>query len=291
MAFKIYRSGNYFIINDTSTGEDILRQVRDNIRWEKKDDKYSFFLKSDLLQKNEDQFVKGSRDLKQLPFSDLYGPIDFSDTVDLSGTAWASQSVFDLYLEQWTGHICCSDLSVSSDEGNSATIGTDGLIYVPTAEGGIRGLPLVKGSNVTGTTAITISASLLIPAHTIVSDSVVKIEARAIRVSGTAATIVCQVYKNTTNSLSGATLIATYNPMTASNYISGISRNIFIDVSANQLTVMNGGATVPTDYVNTGTNTVVTFDETVDNYILFALQTTNAGDTGKIQFVHTTIHE
>lgn len=105
MAFKIYKSENYFIINDTSTGEDVLRQVRDNVRWEKKDSKYSFFLKSNLLLKNEDQFVKSSKDLKQLPFSNIYGPIDFTDTVDSTGTAWASESVLDTFLNKWTGYI------------------------------------------------------------------------------------------------------------------------------------------------------------------------------------------
>lgn len=105
MAFKIYKSENYFIINDTSTGEDVLRQVRDNVRWEKKDSKYSFFLKSNLLLKNEDQFVKSSKDLKQLPFSNIYGPIDFADTVDSTGTAWASEPVLDTFLNKWTGYI------------------------------------------------------------------------------------------------------------------------------------------------------------------------------------------
>lgn len=279
MSYKVYKSLNYFVVHDNSTSEDIIRQVRDLVRWEKKGTLYSFFYNTPNLTTSGNSIVR------------LGTVFDFSDLQDITGTAWASQSVFETYLEQWTGHICCSDLSVSSDEGNSATIGTDGLIYVPSSEGGIKGLPLVKGSNVTGTTAITISASLLIPAHTIVSDSVVKVEARAIRVSGTGGTIACQVYKNTTNSLSGATLIGTYSTLTGSNYISGMSRNIFIDVSANQLTILNGGATSATDYVNTGANTVTTFDETVDNYILFSLQPSNTGDTGKVQFVHTTIHE
>jgi len=278
MSYKVYRSQNYLVVQDTATSKDVIRQVRNLVRWEKLDGIYSFFWNTPNLTTVGNSIVR-------------LGVFNFSDLVDSTGTAWASESVLDLYLEQWTGHICCTDLSVSSDAGNIATIGTDGFIYVPTIEAGIKGLPIVKGSNVTGTTAITISASLLIPAHEIVADSVIKIEARAIRISGTAGTFACQVYKNTTNSLSGATLIATYNPMTFSNYISGMSRNIFVDVSANQMTVMNGGATVPTDYVNTGANTVIAFDETVDNYILFALQPSNTGDTGKVQFVHTTIHE
>ena len=142
MAFKIYKSENYFIINDTSTGDDVLRQVRDNVRWEKKDSKYSFFLKSNLLLKNEDQFVKGSKDLKQLPFSNIYGPIDFADTVDSTGTSWASESVLDVFLNKWTGYI------------HLETIGADASYNV------VNSTPTVLAS---GTIASGASADIPIP--------------------------------------------------------------------------------------------------------------------------------
>jgi hypothetical protein len=154
-----------------------------------------------------------------------------------------------------------------------------------------RTIDVVVGANVTGTTSSTLSASILIPANTLTQTSVIDIVWRAIRVSGTAGTIIVNAYKNTTNSLSGATLLATINTMTISNYISQGKRSAFVNTGTNQMTVLNSGATVADDYVNTGANTVITFDETVDNYLIFALQPANAGDTGLVQFAYATLYD
>lgn len=154
-----------------------------------------------------------------------------------------------------------------------------------------RTIDLVTGSNVTGTLTKTISASILIPANTLTATSVIEITWRAIRVSGTASTITVDAHINTTNSLSGATLLATINPMTASNYISQGIRSIFCNTSSNQWTVLNSGATTGNDYLNTGANSVLTVNEASDNYLIFAIQLANTGDTGLVQFAHATIYE
>lgn len=154
-----------------------------------------------------------------------------------------------------------------------------------------RTIDMVAGINVTGTTSVTSSASILIPANAITARSVIEITFRGIRVSGTASTIAVSMYVNTSNSLSGASLLATINSMTVSNFITGGKRSAFVDTSANQITVLNAGATTGDDYLNTGANTVLTFDETVNNYLIFAIQLSNSGDTGRIQFAHATIYD
>lgn len=154
-----------------------------------------------------------------------------------------------------------------------------------------RVIDLVQGVNVTGTTALTISASVLIPANTITSPSVVEVQSRAIRVSGTASTIAHSVYINTANNLTGATLLGSFLSMTVSNFYSQALRSLFINTTTNQLTVINSGATVADDYVNTGANTVITYDETQAYYIHFVLQPSNSGDTGLIQFGKVTLYE
>lgn len=154
-----------------------------------------------------------------------------------------------------------------------------------------RTIDMVTGSNVTGTTAKTLSASILIPANTLTATAVIELTWRAIRVSGTAGTITVDAHINTTNSLSGATLLATIPTLTVSNYISQGIRSIFCNTSSNQWTLMNSGAVVGTDYVNTGANSVLTVNEAVDNYLIFALQNSNSGDTGLVQFAHATIYE
>lgn len=154
-----------------------------------------------------------------------------------------------------------------------------------------RTIDMVTGSNVTGTLIKTISASILIPANTLTATTVIEITWRAIRVSGTNSTIAVDAYVNTTNSLSGATLLATINSMTASNYISQGIRSIFCNTSSNQWTVLNSGATTGNDYLNTGANSVLTVNEASDNYLIFALQLSNTGDNGVVQFAHATIYE
>ena len=154
-----------------------------------------------------------------------------------------------------------------------------------------RTIDLVTGTNVTGTTALTSSASILIPANTITATSVLEIQGRAIRVSGTASTIAFSIYINTANNLTGATLLGSFLSMTVSQYYTAGLRSLFINPSTNQLTVINSGATVADDYVNTGTNSVITYDETQAYYILFVIQLSNSGDTGLIQFGKATLYE
>jgi hypothetical protein len=64
-----------------------------------------------------------------------------------------------------------------------------------------------------------------------------------------------------------------------------------VNTGTNQMTVLNSGATVPDDYTSTGANSVITFDETVDNYLIFTIQPTNAGDTGLVQFAYASIYD
>jgi hypothetical protein len=154
-----------------------------------------------------------------------------------------------------------------------------------------RTIDMVTGVNVTGTLTKTLSASILIPANTLTAVSVIETTWRAIRVSGTAGTITVDAYVNTTNSLSGASLLAVITPLTVSNYISQGIRSIFCNTGTNQWTVLNSGATTNTDYVNTGVNSILSVNETVDNYLIYAIQLSNVGDTGLVQFAHATIYD
>lgn len=95
MSYKVYKSQNYFVVHDTSTSEDIIRQVRNLVRWEKKGTLYSFYYNTPNLTTVGNAIVR------------LGTAYEFADLVDSTGTAWVSQSALDLYLEKWTGHICC----------------------------------------------------------------------------------------------------------------------------------------------------------------------------------------
>ena len=95
MSYKVYKSQNYFVVHDTATNEDVIRQVRNLVRWEKKGTLYSFYYNTPNLTTSGNAIVR------------LGSVYEFSDLVDSTGSAWASQLSLDLYLEQWTGHICC----------------------------------------------------------------------------------------------------------------------------------------------------------------------------------------
>jgi len=134
-----------------------------------------------------------------------------------------------------------------------------------------------------GTLAVSKSASVLIPANSITQPTVLEVISRAIRVSGTGATIYHDFYINTTDSLTGATLLGTFNTITTSNTIGQGVRQLFIDTSVNQLSVIFAGVTIGADYINTLTSTI-TFNPANNYYIIFAVKLFNTGDTSRTQF-------
>jgi hypothetical protein len=144
-------------------------------------------------------------------------------------------------------------------------------------------LGIVTGTNITGTLAVSKSASVLIPANSITQPTVLEVISRAIRVSGTGATIYHDCYINTSDSLTGATLLGTFNGLTTTMTFSQGIRQLFIDTSVNQLSVVFAGATISTDYVNTLASTIA-FNPANNYYIIFAVKLFNTGDTSKIQF-------
>ena len=163
---------------------------------------------------------------------------------------------------------------------NSTSILGSGNISI----NGNPSLGIVQGTNVNGTTAMTKSATLTIPANTITAVSIVEIEARAIRIATTGVSFQFQVYINTSDSLTGATLLGAFITVANTNWFSQSRRSLFIDPSTNTLTCVNTGATVADDFVNTGTNGSIPFDETQTYYIIFALQPSGTSSTGRVQY-------
>ena len=154
-----------------------------------------------------------------------------------------------------------------------------------------RTIDVVTGTNITGTLTNSKSASILIPANTITGNSVIEIMSRAIRVSGTANTIYHQMYINTTDSLSGATLLGIFTTLSFSNYWGQGTREARILPGSNQMKIFNTGATIAQDYLSGVIASTVTFNETVDNYIIFAVQIFNVGDTAAVEVAKVVLYE
>jgi hypothetical protein len=171
---------------------------------------------------------------------------------------------------------------------NSASILGSGNL---TVSGGSPSLGIVNGTDVTGTTAMTKSASILIPANTITVNTILEIEARAIRVAVATGTIQFQVYFNTSDTLTGATLLGVFLTLSHSNWFSQGRRSLYINPSINTLVTINAGATVADDFVNTGANTSITFDETINNYLIFAVQPSSTASTSAVQYAFAKKYE
>jgi len=205
-------------------------------------------------------------------------PIDTDPTLSLnSDIVVPSQKAVKSYLAANYQPTLVSGTSIKTI--NSTSLLGSGNITI----NGNPSLGIVTGINITGTLAVSKSASVLIPANSITQNTVLEVLSRAIRVSGTGSTIYHDFYINTTDSLTGATLLGTFNPLTSTNTFGQGMRQLFIDTSVNQLSVVFSGATIGTDYVNSLTSTI-TFNPSNNYYIIFAVKLFNTGDTSRTQF-------
>jgi hypothetical protein len=173
---------------------------------------------------------------------------------------------------------------------NLTTTGTSGAatlvgatLNIPQYGGGSSANPSViamsvtDGSPVTGTTVDTISRILLIPANTFTNNGILEIITRGTRNVVGAAAVTFRVYTNTSASLTGATLIATSGTSGTGLAFNQIIRTTRIN--SNILTCLNSALTASTDYATSASITSVTFNTSVDNYLLFSCQLVNASDT------------
>ena len=142
---------------------------------------------------------------------------------------------------------------------------------------------LSVGTNVTGTTTVTISASSLLPANTLVvgKPCMIHIKARGRRISGALGVITSGMYRNTSVSLTGSTFIGQIQ-VGASNTQGQFERHLFWDGVAN-ISVQFPG-TLVSDLINNGSYTTSIINPAVNNYFLFTIQLSNALDIGQIQW-------
>ena len=142
---------------------------------------------------------------------------------------------------------------------------------------------LAVGTNVTGTTGSTISASSLLPANTLVvgKPCMIHIKARSRRVSGALGTITSGMYRNTSLSLTGGNLIGSIT-MTTTNTFAMFERHLFWDGVAN-ISVQTPG-TLVSDLINNGSYSTTTINPAVNNYFIYYITLANALDTGQIQW-------
>ena len=132
-----------------------------------------------------------------------------------------------------------------------------------------RTLASVNGTNVSGLINLQ-SARVFIPAGTISTNNTIYIKSFIDRtvVSGAGATTF-RFYVNTSNSLTGATLLGSGGTMLSTNRFQRFERNILFD--GTNLNLFFTGTNAATDY-NVSVISLIAFNPAVDNYLLFAIQ-------------------
>ena len=141
------------------------------------------------------------------------------------------------------------------------------------------------GTPVTGTTIETSARSLLIPANTFASSGMLEILGRIFK-TGTSGNLTYRWYKNTSNSLTGATLIATIMAPAGQIYSQGL-RTFRID--SNLMTGFNSTNALTTDGISSPqSESSITFLTSVDNYILLAVTNTSLTDSTVVRMARAT---
>lgn len=155
----------------------------------------------------------------------------------------------------------------------------DGVPLTLSSNPKVIALSATNGTVVTGTTAAAISRSLLIPANTITGESVLEFMARYQK-TGTTGANTCNVYVNTSPTLTGASLVATFIASGGQIFVQGI-RSVRINTS--QLFTLNPPSGAFTDYTTFSSEPSVLFNASVDNYVLFCVQNGFIGDSNVVQ--------
>jgi hypothetical protein len=181
---------------------------------------------------------------------------------------------------QATDLLDCTSIIGGVEVNNTIT----GAQIIAGASGGATiGPKLLGWSGILGTPSVintvTISHSLLIPANTLNSNNILQLVFRMYRQTSNLGQIYGRIYTNTTNSLTGATLIGGVFTMNGggSNYLGYCERNY----SYNGVTLRTMVGTTFSEYT-TGNIQNTIFNRTVNQYIIFAMQCQNTADVANV---------
>ncbi len=87
MSYKIEIQNNFFVVTDTATGIEEVREVRDQVKWRVSGSIYSFFYNiPNLVDQNSPNIIRLGENAKEF---------DFSEIVDSTETPFASRAIFN----------------------------------------------------------------------------------------------------------------------------------------------------------------------------------------------------
>lgn len=171
----------------------------------------------------------------------------------------------------------------------SSILGSGNLVVGGASNPSVIALSATDGTIVTGTTVDTLSRSLLIPANTFTSNGMLEVLCRMTKTGVFAGTTV-RVYKNTSNTLTGATQIGLLGSPFSSTILWCQAIKTF-RINSNTLTGQALNVASLNDYASSGTALLsTTFTTNVDNYIIFSIQLSSASDSANISMARATIY-
>lgn len=161
--------------------------------------------------------------------------------------------------------------------------GTKGFYSFPSGNYAVI-LRIVNGTSITASTANTISLSGLVPAGTNTTNDTLRIKYRVSKTGGSAVTTT-RLYVNTTNSLSGATLLAQVATTATTRFLQS-ERELFIKNNVLNTEVWPTSVAAFTDNaVTTVATSLIAINHTVDQYYFVALQNGALADITVAEFL------
>lgn len=162
----------------------------------------------------------------------------------------------------------------------SSVLGSGDLVVGGASNPSVIDLSAVNGTTVNGLGGDTISRTLTIPANTFTGNGLIEVRYRMSKTAASGANQFTRIYVNTTNSLSGATLIS-QNQVSPVMIFQQITRTMRIN--SNTLTAYSGG--LQSDFqTHTSAPYSATFNINQQQFLIFTMQLANAGETGFVEF-------
>ena len=143
----------------------------------------------------------------------------------------------------------------------------------------------------TGTTNNTLVYSKLIDANKVGTGDGLQIATKFTKPAGSAANPTVRIYVNTSASLSGATLLATYATTNLNGRFFLVERTANVDgATTNFLTTTSGALTDSASLATTAASDV-SIDWTINQYIIIAIQLGNAADSTTLRMVNVILNK
>jgi hypothetical protein len=143
----------------------------------------------------------------------------------------------------------------------------------------------------TGTTNNTLIYSKLIDANVIETGDTIQFSTKFTKPAGSAANTTVRLYINTSASLSGATLLATYATTNLNGRFFLVERTANVDGATTNFIAATSGALTDSASLSTVASSDVSIDWTVNQYIIVAIQLGNAADSTSLRMVNVILNK